>query len=93
MQTRFVIVVVPPGFDLLKMIVALGTASVGAFFFALTRKIEPPLTPDQANALLAAICFMVAAVVAGLAAWGADALFYKRWADVLRRTWGLMGGT
>jgi hypothetical protein len=76
------------GFDLLKTTLSLATASVGAFFFALTREITPSLTRYERCTLIAAILLMVGAVVFGIAAWAADALFYKRWADVLREKSG-----
>ena len=78
------------GFDLLKMTVGLSTASVAVFFSKLLEKFETPLPSAQKWTIVAAILLMAGAVVAGMAAWGADALFYNRWADLLR---GKMGAT
>jgi hypothetical protein len=71
------------GFDLLKTLVSLSTAAVGAFFLALTRRIEPPLSPNEFCFLLGALIFMVLAVFTGLIGWGADAKYYDYWANSL----------
>jgi hypothetical protein len=71
------------GFELLKTLVSLSTAVVGAFFFALTRKVEPPLSGGEFGCLVCALVLMVLAVFAGLLGWGADAKYYDYWADSL----------
>ena len=71
------------GFDLLKTTVSLASGGVGVFFAMMTRDSQHF---DEAEKLVLwiTIVFMVIAVWAGLLAWAMDAIFYKRWADVLR---------
>ncbi|HEV2146006.1 MAG TPA: hypothetical protein VGR37_01170 [Longimicrobiaceae bacterium] len=72
-------------FDLLKLLVTLATAGVGTYFFTLTGKLEPAITPGERTTALLALILLGAAAFAGLLAWGADARFYERWAQSLQK--------
>ena len=69
-------------FELLKLLVALSTAGVGAYFVVLTRSQSGLTDADKPWALYALGCMALAAFT-GIAGWGFDARYYARWADYL----------
>jgi len=73
------------GFDLLRLLVTLGTAGVAGYFATLTQVLNPLLTSGERELALIALSCMVAAVFAGLLGWTFDARYYERWAQSLQK--------
>jgi hypothetical protein len=69
-------------FELLKLLVALSTTGVGAYFVVLTRSQSGLTNADKPWALYALGC-MALATFTGISGWGFDARYYARWADYL----------
>ena len=53
---------------------------VGAFFFALSMEVTPPLTLEQRWFVQFALIAMVLTLFSGICGWMADTLFYEAWA-------------
>ena len=68
------------GIELLKHLSTLATAAVGVFFFALSTKVDPPLTADQRLTVIVALGFMMLTLFCSICGWMADGWFYESWA-------------
>src|SRR5437899_1998310 len=66
-----------------RLLISLGTASLGVFFIAVTTRIEPPLSRLQLELLLGGAIAMATTVLSGLLAWQADAQRNYLWARAL----------
>jgi hypothetical protein len=71
------------GLEMFKLLTQLSTAAVGVFFIALSTNIKPPLTGDQRQSVIGALCFMVITLLCGVFGMAADAHFYESWARTL----------
>ncbi|TWU15045.1 hypothetical protein [Allorhodopirellula heiligendammensis] len=69
-----------------KLLVSLSTACLGAYFFALTVKVDPMLLYSQKVVLGIGAVFLFIAVLAGLIAWQSDAQRNYFWARGLQAT-------
>src|SRR5262245_46452178 len=68
------------GMEMFKLLTQLSTAAVGVFFIALSTNVNPPLSHDQRQSVLLALCFMVCTLLCGVWGIAADAFFYESWA-------------
>lgn len=71
------------GLEMFKLLTQLSTAAVGVFFIALSTNINPPLSHDQRQSVLCALCFMVFTLLCGVFGIAADSYFYETWARSL----------
>lgn len=71
------------GLEMFKLLTQLSTAAVGVFFIALSTNINPPLSQDQRQSVLGALCFMVCTLLCGVFGMAADSYFYESWARTL----------
>lgn len=66
-----------------KLLISLSTASLGAYFLALTVEVKPALLTTQKTAICIGAVLLFAAMIAGLFAWQADAQRNYVWARAL----------
>src|SRR5262245_49539245 len=71
------------GLEMFKLLTQLSTAAVGVFFIALSTNINPPLSQDQRQSVIGALCFMVITLLCGVFGMAADSYFYESWARTL----------
>jgi Na+-transporting methylmalonyl-CoA/oxaloacetate decarboxylase gamma subunit len=69
-----------------KLLISLSTACLGAYFFALTVKVDPVLPYSQKVVLGIGAVFLFVAVLAGLIAWQSDAQRNYFWARGIQAT-------
>lgn len=71
------------GFGLLQLLLSLATAVVAVYFVALTDPAKAPNRGLEFKGVIVSLTSMVCAIIAGVIAWGADAIFYQYWAYAL----------
>ena len=72
------------GQELHKLLLSLSTGSLAVYFFALTTKVDPPLTPPQQIAVIVGMCAMALATLSGMIDLFADCRRNFFWAAALQ---------